>query len=326
MNHWLLSAALLSVFLATGSQADRIRLALAQTELRLYPSAGDYAAHMARQMQAAMATQPDLVVFPEDIGLPLVLVDDYAVVKDCRTTRQAIVSLVRAHAAEVNPLTDQGMTVSQALLRFKSARTQALYRKTFGGLARRHGVYVAAGSAPLPWQGKVANASYLFSPTGEVVGTVGKAHLVPLEGPEGLSLQPVTGQRPWQTPWGKLSMIICADAWDAELAASHWSQGARLLLNCLANPEPWSEAQQAGMDGGSLPARVAETGLPGAQCYAVGGLFDLRFHGKSQLLRALPGNKWEALARAQTANKEEIVAGELDLAVSDSQPIDGDTP
>lgn len=314
MNHWLLSLALASLLLAAGCQADSIRLALAQTELRLYASPDDYAVHMAQRMQAAMATQPDIVVFPEDIGLPLALVDDHAAVRDCRTIKEAIGALVHAHAAEVNPLTQHGMTASQALLQVKSARTEALYHRVFGGLAKSHGVYVAAGSAPLPWQGEVANASCLFGPDGQVVGTVGKRHLVPLEGPEGLGLHPVTGQQPWQTPWGKLAMIICADAWDAALAASHRRQGARLLLNCLANPEPWSEAQQIGMDGGSLPARVAETGLPGAQCYAVGGLFDLRFHGKSQLLRPLPDNKWEAPARAQTADQEEIVVGELNLA------------
>jgi predicted amidohydrolase len=146
------------------------------------------------------------------------------------------------------------------------------------------------------------------------LGKQTKTHLTELEGPAGLDLTAVPEKSLWETPLGKLGMIICADAWDAGIAAELTRQGAQVLLNCLANPEPWSDAQQVGMDGGSLPARVAETGLPGAQCYGVGRLFELSFNGKSQLLRPLPGGKWEAIARAKSANMEEVVAGVVELA------------
>lgn len=306
---------LVLLLLVTGSGAAQLRLALAQTELRLHPDPEAYAAHMAARMAAAMEQKPDLVLFPEDIGLPLALVDDYAVVRDCKTTVEAATALIKAHQADIAPLCGQGMSPQRALLTLKAPRVDELYRQVFGGLARQYHVYVAAGSAPLPSGAAVGNVAYLFGPDGELAGTQGKKHLIDLEGPEGLDLCPVIEKTLWQTPLGKLGMIICADAWDAQVAADLKRQGAQVLLNCLANPEPWSDAQQTGMDGGSLPARVAETGLPGAQCYGVGRLFDLSFNGKSQLLRPLRGNRWEAIARAKSADKEELVAGVLELAV-----------
>lgn len=301
---------------AVGAGAETTKIALAQTELRLYESPHAFQDHMARRMAAAMAHGPQLVMFPEDIGLPLALVDDYETVKRCETAAEAMGVLARQYGAEIAPLMAGGLSPARALLKLRGPRIEALYRETFAELARRHRVFIVAGSAPLPHlDGQCANVSCLFGPGGEVLARTVKSHLVALEGPQGLDLValPREQQAVWQTPLGPLGMIICADAWDAGIAQAHKQAGARLLLNCLANPEPWSEAQQQGMDGGSLPARVAETGLPGAQCYAVGSLFELHFRGKSQILRPLKNRGWEATARAEAADREEIVAGEVVL-------------
>lgn len=63
----------------------------------------------------------------------------------------------------------------------------------------------------------------------------------------------------------------------------------------------------------SLPQRVTETGLPGAQCFAVGRIFELEFNGRSQLLLPCTQNGYKTVAAANTADKEEIIRGELPL-------------
>ena len=54
---------------------------------------------------------------------------------------------------------------------------------------------------------------------------------------------------------------------------------------------------------------MAETGLPGLQCFAVGHLFEVPFEGQSQILAPGGPDGYWIVERAVTWNQEEIVAG-----------------
>ncbi len=296
--------------------AATLQLALAQTQLRLYENPAAFAAHMEARVREAMATQPQLIVFPEDIGLPLLLANDGAALRACASIQEARELLARRYGAQIAPLVAQGLSPARALLQLLAPPAESFYVQTFSDLARRYNVYIAAGSAPAPYrEGVLANVAYLFAPTGELVGRVGKHNLIELEGPAGLDLTPVAKEelQVCETAFGKIGLIVCADAWDPEIAALYKRQGAQLLVNCLANPEPWNADKEREMDAGSLPARVAENGLPGGQCYAVGRLFELEFQGRSQILMPAGESGWRSLARAKTSDSEEIVAAEIVL-------------
>ncbi|NPV48523.1 MAG: carbon-nitrogen hydrolase family protein [Armatimonadetes bacterium] len=314
-------AALLALLgLACGTAgAGTVRVALAQTELRLYPSEAAYVAHMGERLAEAMRSHPDLVVFPEDIGLPLALVDSYDVLRNCATVADAARALIAEEPAALSTMSSRwGWSPARAWLVRHSEQLSRCYRRVFGALARQHSVYVVAGSAPLPYRGRVpGNVACVFGPDGRVAGVAPKVNLISLEGPEGLDLLPARCEelRPVDTPLGRLGVIVCADAWDPAIAQAYRRAGAQLLVNCLANPEPWSEDQQASFDANSLPARIAETGLPGVQCFAVGRLFDLTFTGRSQCVLPLPDGRWRVVARAGSAVEEEIVTATVPLAL-----------
>lgn len=304
---------LLAALPACPLQARPLRLSLAQTELRLYSSPAAFRAHMAARVAAAMAEHPDLIVLPEDIGLPLLLVDDYALVKGCQSVQQAIGRMLAAYSAQTAALCQgRKLTPLRALLTLKAPRAAQLYGEVFAGLARQHRVYITAGSTPALWQGRPANVAYLFAPDGTIRGRTPKRMLVPLERGLELTRGPVPALQPWPTPLGTLGMLVCADAFYPRLAASLRQQGAQVLLNCNANPECWQQVG-VGFQAASLPARVAETGLPGAQCFAVGHLFELAFEGRSQLLQPDGAGGCTAVAGAATCSAEDVVTGTLQL-------------
>jgi predicted amidohydrolase len=113
---------------------------------------------------------------------------------------------------------------AEAIFRLKAAATAATYQETFGGLARRHGITIVAGSVVLPrpivragrlscGPGPLENVSAVFDPDGRL-------H-------EGLARKcfPVAQERPWlaaasvadlpafETPAGRLGVLVCADSW-----------------------------------------------------------------------------------------------------------------
>ncbi len=297
----------------TAGWAEDLRVALAQTELRLYPGPEAYQAHMADRVAAAMATDPDLIVFPEDIGLTLTMVDDYALVGGCSYVEEAVGTMLYAYWPQISPLVERwGLSPVRALLTLKAPRVEALYRETFGRLARENGVYIAAGSAPMLWRGLrhgPFNVAYLFGPHGQVTAQTPKCNLIPLELAIGLVPASPDDIKPWHTPLGSLGMMICADSFDPAIAQSLKGRGAELLLNPCANPTWWTPEEEEEFQTLSLPPRVAETGLPGLQCFAVGHLFEVPFEGQSQILAPGGPDGYWIVERAVTWNQEEIVAG-----------------
>ncbi|MCA9230961.1 MAG: carbon-nitrogen hydrolase family protein [Planctomycetales bacterium] len=92
--------------------------------------------------------------------------------------------------------------------------------------ARKRSMYICFGFTSLE-DHKIFNASGLWNDHGELVGVYHKTHL------QTHDLQYEFGRElpVWETPWGPLGIMICADRRWPETARTLRLQGARLILN-----------------------------------------------------------------------------------------------
>lgn len=324
----LMALGFTAILLAHGASAqtqpaDNAELVVvaAQTELRFPASAEEFAEHMRSRVEAAMVYRPDLIVFPEDIAMPLIALGDYDLVTGAGSPEEAIGGLLTRHSAAVGALVaEHEVSPQRALWLAKAEVISATYRETFSALSREHEVYIAAGSVPMvppDRPGAVLNTACVFDPAGEmqIVGT--KVHLVPLEGEEGLDFSPGSAEdyRIVRTPKATFGTIICADGWDPAIAAALVEQGAEVLVQVSANPERWSEGTREGWRD-SLFSRVQELGVYGVCVMGVGNLLGVPMQGQSAIVAPCDWTPDGSgfIAEAASATGEEIIAATLDLS------------
>lgn len=197
---------------------------------------------------------PCLVAFPEFIGLPLLFLEAGPPITHSKSWSEAIEQLLLAHRDEVQARAARfGVSAVRALLGLRGAAIQLVYHATFARAAARHGCYLVAGSAALPetnpdgaWSGRVYNTSYFFGPDGGLLGTQSKVHPYGLEGAaDGLNVAPAPLEqvRVFPTPFGRVGIPICYDAFQNDVLRALAAQGASLLVQPSANAHPWDEWQ-----------------------------------------------------------------------------------
>lgn len=269
--------------------AGELTVVAVQTELRLYTTAEQFNEHMAELVEQAATHEPDLIVFPEDVGIGLLALGAPEQVMSATSMDQVMGAVMAVKGPEVMQIAARGVPLPRALMLAQAPAMRAAWVGAFAALAAQTGVYIAAGTIPLPHEGsdsnEVYNTFFLFGPDGEIVGTADKVNLIPLEREEGLNLTPGRSDdlAPWVTPIGVFAPVVCADAWDADLVAGLVEEGAQLLLCPSANPEHWTEAVRLDrLDG--LHARVEELGVPGVECFGVGELGGMPFEGVTWIL------------------------------------------
>lgn len=259
------------------------------------------------QMEAvAAATDPQLptlVVFPEDVGLMLVVQGLEKRLSGVDSIEQAIETVVRTHMV---PLLWTRLirwkSWVQALLLHKNHLMAETYFETFAAAARDYQVYLVAGSAVLPpyriedgvvqWrrgptQHRVYNTSYLFGPDGKVIGKQDKVELIELEREAALNLNAgtVDDLQVYDTPLGKIGIAICLDAFLPKVVDRLAELGAQILLQPSANPGPWNEWQQTDW----LRSSHEKTAVDARFAYAInpmlnGPLWDIDFYGQSAIV------------------------------------------
>ncbi len=92
--------------------------------------------------------------------------------------------------------------------------------------ARRRNMYICFGFTSLE-KGCIYNAAGLWDKTGALVGCYHKTHLQAHD----LQFSPGEDLSVWQTPWGPIGIMICADRRWPETARTLRLKGARLILN-----------------------------------------------------------------------------------------------
>lgn len=306
---------------AVESLRPSLKIAAVQARLRFFPTEAQYASYIMARVEEAMRHKPDLVVFPEDVGLPLVSLGECSVLcAESKTVREAIEKLTARHSKALDvQCRNLGVSPVRGLWLLKAGRIRRVYQATFQRAAQRFRVHIVAGSVPMTFReapGQVFNTCCLFSPDGRMHAMARKVHLVDLEGPQGLDFSAGSPEsyRTFDLPWARIGCIVCADAWDPAIARRLVDDGAQVLIQVSANPALWTVAEQEQWLKG-LFARVQELGVYGVSCMAIGKLLDVPFEGRTQILAPKAWTKDETgvLADVPVLRSEAIVAARLDL-------------
>ena len=302
------------------------RLALIAVQLEvsgdIVGSPERYRAHLegavARAIDTAGPADARVVVVPEIAGHLALLA-----LAPPRAHRAATLSAALGAAAVRRPLDVLRGVVTTRLLDARHAVLAALapdgeryWRGVFGPLARKHGVYLVAGShLRLGPNGDLTNASFLFAPDGRLLATTDKVNLVPgIEdrAPKALGLARGNEDRLpiVETPFGRIATLICYDgfrephtseerfvAMGPRLAARG---GVSVVANPAANPWPWRgpwkyadptnpdepATREAQWDREGLPGSLAQMPFArwGITAHLVGSVLDLGFDGQSEIL------------------------------------------
>lgn len=102
------------------------------------------------------------------------------------------------------------------------------YIEMFLELARQHGLYIVAGTHPVRRDGAIYNVAHLFTPHGEV-HTQDKLHVTPNERGE-YGIRPGDNLHVFDTPYGRIAIVICYDIEFPELSRVLTLAGAEVLF------------------------------------------------------------------------------------------------
>jgi predicted amidohydrolase len=283
---------------------------------------------------------PCLVAFPEFIGLPLIFLEAVPQMAHCTSWTDALGQLLQAHEDEVQARAARcGVGTVRALLSLRGAAIQPVYRATFARAAARHGCYLVAGTAALPepgpdgaGRGQVYNTSYFFGPDGALLGAPSKVHPYGLEGAaEGLDVAPAPLEqvRVFPTPFGRVGIAICYDAFQDDVLSTLAAQGASLVVQPSANAHPWNEWQAGDWEHGLWRAVQQSSGIQyGINPMMTGSLFapgdEYTCQGRSSIVAQVDqtpdGSGYLARAAEQpwsTYTGEELVSAVLELRGED---------
>jgi predicted amidohydrolase len=171
-----------------------VRVALVQLRAFDLEEAAEGLRHTLEMVDRAAAERPNLIVLPE-------------------VTYPAYFLRSREEYRRARPLDSAGLA------------------RTFGGKAAQHGVYLAVGVAFPTDEGEVTNSALLFAPDGSLAGRYDKSFLWHFDRHwfRGGTHYPV-----FETPLGRLGLLICADGRLPEIARCLALGGAQVIVDPTA--------------------------------------------------------------------------------------------
>jgi predicted amidohydrolase len=278
----------------------KIRVAAVQMKLGLVKDdhARIYAETIYRLTKEAVEQGAQLVVFPEDSGVPL------------SGLIPGLEDLASSGLDSAVKEVSGGETKVADVFRLLSPAVKRIYETTFSTLARSFRVYIISGSAYLEDDdGKMRNIGYFFDPDGSIIAKQRKLHLLPLETKWGF--EPGRELEVLDTRLGRIAFPICMDATYFETFRIARLRGADIVVIPAANNEEylfWRTMR------GIWP-RVQESQVLGVSAHAVGNLIGIPFTGRSGLLGPLELTQSEDgyFTQADTFYEEEVVVGDLNL-------------
>lgn len=212
-----------------------------------------------------------VAIFPEYIGTWLAAVDEKAEVYEVRRLDQAMETVVLNNVFSFLrwlPFSRRGERAKDALFHLKAGRMAAIYHRVFGTLAARYHVTIVAGSIVLPnpsvqggqlivGSGPLYNMSAVYGPQGAIFETlVRKAFLVADELPF-LQAGDVAALPVFNTPAGKLGVLVCADSFFPAAYEALRKQGVELIAvpSYLSESAVWRKPWR-GYSGSPAPVGV----------------------------------------------------------------------
>ncbi len=113
---------------------------------------------------------------------------------------------------------------AEAVFRLKAGAMAATYQETFGWVARHHGITIVAGSLVLPrpivragrlaaGPGPLENVSAVFGPDGRLYERLARKCFPVAQERSWLGAGSVVDLPAFETPAGRLGVLVCADSW-----------------------------------------------------------------------------------------------------------------
>ncbi|HSL43267.1 MAG TPA: nitrilase-related carbon-nitrogen hydrolase [Anaerolineales bacterium] len=213
-----------------------------------------------------------IVLFPEYIGTWLILINESRKIFEAPTLAIAQRALVLHHflAFGIHFLkTREKGRAEAAIFRMKAEQMAESYQMVFSQLAQHYSVTIVAGSIILPAprisdgrlvsnRGPLRNVSIVCKPDGTLHSQpIYKAFPTSRELPF-ISPAPVSDIPSFDTPAGRLGVLICADSWFPQAHARLNEQGIELLAVPsyeALEPRLW-DRPWPGYDGWQAPADV----------------------------------------------------------------------
>lgn len=270
----------------------RVRIAAVQYHLRYVSDFAGFESQVDFVLDAAAEYHPNFVLLPEIF-----------------TTQ--LLSVVDSDSADVH----------------RAVRELSGYTPVYFELMRkhavRHGYYLIGGSHPTLRDGKLYNTAYLFTPSGEIHAQ-DKLHRTRWEKDY---WDTTAGDRLalFETPHGKIAILVCYDIEFPELARMVSEAGADILFvpSCTDDRQGYLRVRYC------CHARAIENQVYVAMTSTVGNLrtSGLRMHyGQAAVLTPSDFHfARDGVAAEGTINVEQIVVCDVDLALLGENRINGTT-
>jgi predicted amidohydrolase len=253
----------LDEFITLGSDSGRGNLLGVQP----YLSAEDYATgeafyskievYLQAARQQGWLGANTVVVYPETIGTWLVAAGEGVAIFRAQTMNAAMRPLILRHALpfarELLSAREKNRTVA-GLFRMKAARSAELYQAAFSRLARQYEVTVVAGSIYLPSpqvkdgrllgrRGPLYNTSAVFRPDGLAYEALARKCFPTAYELTFASAAPLAGLPVFETPAGRLGVLVCADSWYPQAYERLRAAGAELVAvpSLAVDPGIWNK-------------------------------------------------------------------------------------
>lgn len=197
------------------------------------------------------------------------------------------------------------------------------YTELLRSHAMKHGYFLIGGSHPNLREGKLYNTAYLFTPAGEI-HTQDKIHRTRWE-KEKWNTDHGDSLRVFETPFGKIAILICYDIEFPELARRVAEEGAEIIFvpSCTDDRQGFLRVRYC------CHARAIENQVYVAMTSTVGNLpvAGLRLHyGQASIITPsdFPFAR-DGIAAEGRINEEQIVVADVDLALLDENRLKGTT-
>jgi predicted amidohydrolase len=226
-----------------------------------YADAETFGSHLRGYLERFRAERtagsPALVAFPEFIGLPLMFLGHAGDLKGVTSWTEALTRVIQLHGEAVGAACARfGVGPVRGLMLARGEEVRSVYTEAFRTLARECGVFLLAGSAPLPGKGgAVHNTAVLFGPHGDLLGEQRKVHPYDREGTaEGLDISPADPDdvKVFETEIGRIGIAVCYDAWQEDVMGRLTEQCVEIVIQPSANAGPWNEWQEGDWERGLL--------------------------------------------------------------------------
>lgn len=227
--------------------------------------------YLARARARGWLNEKTVVVFPEYIGTWLVACREKQALYRAQSLDRAMRWLVFSNLFAFGRALLSARArdkVKDALFRMKAESMALVYQYVFSTLAQKYGVTVVAGSIVLPspqvrngrlivGDGPLYNVSLVYRPDGSACNdVVSKVYPIAMERPF-TATAAVTDLPVFDTPAGRLGVLICADSWYPAPYQRLQAQGCHIVVvpNNLVPEGIWHEPWQ-GYDPGPEPEDV----------------------------------------------------------------------